>query len=189
MKQSHRQATTLFELILVLAIIVVVAAISVPSIGAMYGGYKLNGAVDSVRSAWADARAHAIKEGRPYRFSVQPDGRAFRVAPDQDDYWPGQGSSDDPNGEGLVLERSLPAGVHFSVDGESSSAAADDESDSFDLEEKPVHGDNWSTTVVFMPDGSAREDVRIVFSLRGVRPTALQLRGMTGDMAVETESK
>src|SRR5262249_43311417 len=145
-----------------------------------------NGAVDSVRSAWAEARAHAMNENRPYRFSVQPDGSGFRVAPDQDEYWAGDGPGDDPNGRGFILEHSLPQGVRFSVHGEAG-AAAEDESENYNLEEQPVRGGNWSTTVVFMPDGSAREDVRIVFQVRGARSTALQLRGQTGDVTTETE--
>jgi len=185
MKQ-HRRATTLFELILVLAILLVVAALAVPSLGAMYGSYKLNASVDSVRSAWATARAHAIEENRPYRFSVQPDGRAFRVAPDEDDYWSGQGPANDPNGEGIVLEQSLPAGVRFAVNGESNGPVSN-EPDDTSIEEKPVHGGNWSTTIVFNPDDTAHEDVRIVFSVRGSKPTALQLRGLTGDISVEPE--
>jgi len=182
----HRRASTLFELILVLAIILVVAALSVPSLGAMYGHYKLNASVDSVQSAWATARAHAIKENRPYRFSVQADGRGFRVAPDEEDYWSGQAPANDPNGEGIILEQSLPAGVRFAVNGESNGMAGNDHED-FSLEEKSVQGGNWTTTVVFNPDGTAHEDVRIVFSVRGSKPTALQLRGLTGDVSVETE--
>jgi type II secretory pathway pseudopilin PulG len=186
MMKSHRRATTLFELILVLAIVAVVSAMSVPSLQSMYGSYKLNGAVDSVRAAWAEARAQAIEEKRPYRFSVQPDGRAFRVAPDQDDYWPGEGSPDDPDGRGLVLQHALPPGVHFAVNGESGAAANDPED--YSLEEKPVHGDNWSTTAVFMPNGTAGEDVTIRFQIKGCRPIVLTLRGLTGDSSVETES-
>lgn len=185
--KSPRRGTTLFELLLVLIILVVVAAISVPSLGAMYGSYKLNGAVDSVRGAWAEARAHAIEEQRPYRFSVQPDGRAFRVAPDQDEYWPGEGPANDPNGQGLILEKALPSGVRFSLNGEAPSAT--EEADHFDLKEEVVKGGNWNTTIVFLPDGTAREDVRIVFQIRGCRPMALQLRGLTGDVSVDRESR
>jgi hypothetical protein len=187
--KPRRRATTLFELILVLAILVIVASLSVPSLGSMYGYYKINGAVDSVRSAWADARAHAIEEGRPYRFSVQPDGRAFRVAPDQDDYWPGQGSADDPQGHGAVIEHSLPTGVRFAVGDAGGGQAPAAEPERYDLEEEPVKGGSWSTTVVFLPDGTAREDVRIRFDVKGTRPMTLQLRGLTGDVSVETEPR
>jgi len=187
--KTRRQAATLFELILVMAIMCVVAGLSLPSLGAMSGHYKVTGAVDSVRAAWSEARACAIEEGRPYRFSVQPDGKAFRVAPDQDDYWPGTGPSDDPNGRGRVVEHSLPRGVRFAIGDAAAAAPATHEPDRFDLGDEPVKGGNWSTTAVFLPDGTAREDVRIRFEVPGCRPLTLQLRGLTGDVSVETEEK
>jgi hypothetical protein len=49
-----------------------------------------------------------------------------------------------------------------------------------------VSSDAWATTVVFLPDGTAREDVKITFQVRGARPTALHLRGLTGNVSVQT---
>jgi hypothetical protein len=50
-------------------------------------------------------------------------------------------------------------------------------------------GINWSTAVVFQPDGTAKDDVRIVFQVTGVQPTAVQLRGMTCAVTVEPIKK
>jgi len=181
--KSRRCGSTLFELMLVMIILVVAAAISIPSLGSMYGSYKLNGAVDSVQSAWAEARASAINEGRSYRFSIQANGTGYRVAPDEDDYWPGEGPANDPNGKGLVLERALPTGVRFALN--DASGSAPDDSNAFDLKEEKVKGANWTTAAVFKSNGFANEDVRIVFQVRGCRPMALQLRGLTGDVSVQ----
>jgi len=184
--KTRRKAASLMEIMVVLVIIIIIAAVSVPSIRGMYGSYKLNGGVDSVRSAWADARARAIEEGRPYRFAVEPEGSSFRVAPDQADYWDGgTGPSNDPSGKGMILEKSLPGGVRFAVNGEAVVAPPEEKIDS--LEEKPVTASNWSSAIVFLPDGTAREDVKIYFHLRGARPTVLCLRGMTGNVSVLTE--
>jgi type II secretory pathway pseudopilin PulG len=186
--KKRRSGTSLIEVVVVLAIMVVVAALAIPSIQSMHGSYKLNGAVDSVRSAWADARARAIEEGRPYRFAVEPEGSSFRVAPDHPDYWDGSNGvpENDPNGVGLVLEKSLPGGVRFTVNGE---GAVDlpDEPGSDSLEEKPVTTANWSPAVIFLPDGTAREDVKVEFRVRGCKPTSLQLRGLTGNVSVQAE--
>src|SRR5688572_5788350 len=115
MKTKRRSGSTLIEIILVMAILVIISAMSVPSLQSMYGSYKLNGGVDSVRSAWADARARAIEEGRPYRFSVQQDGSSYPVAPHQDDYLQGGDRPDgDPNGKGLIPQKSFPPRVRFS---------------------------------------------------------------------------
>jgi len=183
--KNRRTGASLIEILLVMAIVVIVSAITVPSLQAMYGSYKLNAGVDSVRAAWADARERAINENRPYRFAVEQDGSAYRVAPDDPAYWDGgDGPSDDPAGRGLILERSLPAGVRFTANGEPSSAMPD-EPTAETLDEKPVTNANWSTVVVFLPDGTAREDVKMTFVVRGCKPTSLQLRGLTGNVSTE----
>src|SRR5262249_41882369 len=117
LQRSRRRGYTLFEVVLVMGVLVLIAAASYPSLKNMYGFHKLNGAVDSVRGAWARARSRAIEERRPYPFSVEPGGVHFRVAPDSDEYWKGSAPENDSHGKGLVLEQSLPSGVHFSVNG------------------------------------------------------------------------
>jgi len=188
MKKNRRRGASLLELMVVMAIIVVVAALAFPSLRAMSGSFKLNGGTDSVRSAWANARARAIEEGRPYRFAVEPSGTAFRVAPDDQSYWDGSGggSSNDPNGRGYVLEKSLPSGVRMTVNGD---AALPDESAGADsMEEKPVpQGAQWTPAIVFLPDGTAREDVKVSFRVRGCKPVALVVRAMTGNVTEQTE--
>jgi Tfp pilus assembly protein FimT len=185
--KSRRKGATLFEIIVVVAIIVLISALSYPSLQAMYGSYKLNAAVDAVRSAWADARARAINENRAYRFAVEPEGSSYRVAPDHPDYWGGGGPpSDDPNGQGLILAQSLPSGVRFTINGEGSDVLPDEVPGDV-LAEKPVTTSNWSTAVIFQPDGTAREDVKVTFRVRGCRPTSIQLRGLTGDVTVQQE--
>jgi len=41
--------------------------------------------------------------------------------------------------------------------------------------------------VTFKPDGTAAEDVKITFYVRGAKPTSLQLRGLTGNVTVQKE--
>jgi Tfp pilus assembly protein FimT len=182
--RSHRSAYTLFEVVLVGAVLTILGAVSYPTLKNMYGAHKLNGAVDSVRAAWAEARSRAIDEGRPYRFSVEPNGTHYRVAPDEAEYWSGSAPANDPNGKGLVLEKALPGGVHFSL-GDEAPAASTDASDSGKEDVSKPSG-NWSTGTVFLPNGTARDDVKITFQVRGVRPTAIQLRGLTGNVSVQT---
>jgi len=177
-----RRAFTLLEAVIVAVIIVIIASLAYPSVRNMQGGYKLNAAVDGMRSAWAKARARAIEEGRPYRVSIEPNGSCYRIAPDQDDYWSGQAPADDPKGKGLVTAGALPSGVRFSLDG----AAQNLPNPNSDPEPDPkkVSPSAFSTAVVFLPDGTAREDVEIYFQIRGVRPALLQLRGLTGASTV-----
>jgi prepilin-type N-terminal cleavage/methylation domain-containing protein len=190
MVDRTRRGYTLFEVILVLAVVLLVSAFAYPSLKNMFGYHKLNGAVDSVRAAWAQARARAIDEGRPYRFSVEPGGSHFRVAPDQDDYWPSSKPENDTQGTGMVLEHALPAGVHFSVNANGAAPPANDSpADASDSsgEVKTKASGEWSTAAVFLANGTARDDVKITFQVRGVRPVTLQLRGLTGSVSQSTQ--
>src|SRR6476619_6079383 len=94
--RTRRRGFTLFETLLVAGLLVIVAALAYPSLRGSYGYFKLHGGIDAVRAAWADARARAIQESRPYRFSVEEGGSHFRIAPDRADYWSGgPGPADD----------------------------------------------------------------------------------------------
>src|SRR6516164_8495476 len=102
-----RSGFTLFELVLVMVLLVIVGALSYPSLSSMYGGFKVTAAADEVRSAWAQARAHAINEGTPYRFAVVPGKGNYRIAPDVESYWAGQGGQqapEDPTVRPLVMQ-------------------------------------------------------------------------------------
>src|SRR5262245_51413138 len=84
-----RRGLTLFELMLVLAILIVFSAIAYPSVTAFYGSHQMSRAADMVRTGWAEARAHATAEARPYRFAIVPNRGNFRVAPHAPEYWSG----------------------------------------------------------------------------------------------------
>jgi prepilin-type N-terminal cleavage/methylation domain-containing protein len=180
--RGKRRALTLFEILVVLMILVISAALAYYSLNAMSPYYKVNAGMDSVRAAWAQARARAIEQGRPYRFSVEPNGPFFRVAPDRDDYWNGGTPSDDPEGKGYVHEEALPGGVAFVINGDPTGAPPAARGN--DADRRP--SGRWNTTCVFQADGTAREDVRIVFQMAGTKPMQLYLRGLTGATSVTT---
>jgi type II secretory pathway pseudopilin PulG len=166
------------ELLLVLAILVVVAAISFPSIEGMYVHIRTKAAADAVRSAWASARAHAMNEAQPYRFAVLPGHGNYRVAPDGQNYWNGEDPEpQDPNNPPLVLKGSLPQGYRFST-GDASEAPTGDSA----LADDAVTPDMWSRQVTFMPDGTALEDVAVTIESQGSKPVTLYLRGLTGSV-------
>jgi len=175
-----RSGYTLFEVLLVLAIIVLVTAVFLPTLEGMFAYHKMNGCIDSVRGAWVIARAQAIEDSRPYRFAVS--GSRYRVAPDSDDYWPtASGDSDNP---GYVLEAALPGGVRFASDGQGPATAPDKP-----VEEKIGSPANWTTKAVFLPDGTARDNAELLFNIPGTRPRSIHLRALTGTMAVKTEGE
>src|SRR5688572_26091868 len=71
--RTARSGYTLFELIVVMAILLLLAAIILPSVGAF-------------RGELAVARARAMEEGRPYRVAISQDGKRIRRAPDGADF-------------------------------------------------------------------------------------------------------
>src|SRR4051812_47714830 len=103
-----------------MAIMLIVAALASPMIfQSLHGTTKVNAAADLVRARWADCRAQAIEEGRPYRFSIIPNSGRFRIEPHQaggavgnflnPDAAPGSGDGN----QGLIIADSLPEGVRF----------------------------------------------------------------------------
>lgn len=167
--RRRRRGLTLMELVLVMAIIVLLAAMAFPSAEALYASVQVEAGVDSVRAAWSEAMSHAVEEGRTYRFSLVPGKDKFRVAPDTADHWEGDGmgagpadASDTPP---FVLEGTLPRHVTFRAD--------------------EVAGDGYVTTAVFLPDGTAQADAEVTLVSEGSRPATLRLRGLTGVVSVQ----
>jgi prepilin-type N-terminal cleavage/methylation domain-containing protein len=184
---TARRAFTLFEVVLVLALVLLLVSIAYPSLDGMYSSYRVTAAVDMVRGAWAEAQSRAMNEGRAYRFSVRLNQGSFRVAPDSAEFWGDSSDAlptgDDTNDPPLVLEDSLPKRVSFTTNilpgqsgqdqgmAPSSSAGADTGS--------------WMPLVTFLPDGTTREDVEITFQSRGARAQTLKLRALTGTVLMK----
>jgi prepilin-type N-terminal cleavage/methylation domain-containing protein len=182
--RTPRPAYTLFELMLVLVLLVLLAAIAYPSLDSLLGTFRMNAAADMLRANWADARAYAMNEGRAYRFAVLPNQGNFRVAPDSPDFWSGNDPApDDANNPPLVVDDALPKGVRFATPDSYQSAALYQTGESA-LPVGSVDPGSWSTIVTFLPDGTTKEDVEIVFTGGGARPLDIKLRALTGAVTV-----
>jgi prepilin-type N-terminal cleavage/methylation domain-containing protein len=94
-----RTGYTLVELLLVVAILVVLVALSVPMIGPMFAGSRVDAASDLVRARLAEMRVRAMEEGRPYVLKASKS--KFR-------YEPADNRTDGP-----VYEGELPGNVTF----------------------------------------------------------------------------
>jgi hypothetical protein len=166
------------EIILVLAIIALVAAVAVPSFRAWSEGYRLQQGVDHIRTHWVKARTMAMEEGRPYRFFYEIGTGHYKLAPDDFENWPElAGSINGPTTSaggyppGLFIEDILPQGVTF----------------------VSVFDDQATAALVFWPDGTAKiygpdgsEHSEMVVGLMDSKGYArfLHVRGLTGGVSV-----
>ena len=181
--RSQRSGFTLMELMLVLAILVMVAVLSYPSLEAMYTHVKLEAAGDFLVSQFATGRAHAIEEQRVYRFAIQPGSGQFRLAPDQPEFWGGDPSAanapqDDGTPPPITLEDSLPDGITFgSIDPTAQVVAG-----------SPDQG-SWVTILLFLPNGGCSDDQTITLTpTAGGSQVQVRVRGVTGTVTVKTLS-
>jgi hypothetical protein len=177
-----RPAFTLFEVVLVLAVLVVVVAISIPSIESIINSRMVDAGADTVRAAWAKARAQAMNDGIPYRFSVIPNRGNFRIAPDFPDFWAGNGSSPvsmDSANPPFIFENFVAKGVRL-IPGNSSGGKIGEDAGGTILPPDTIDPAQWITIAVFMPDGNARENALLRLDSKGARSIQLELRGLTG---------
>ena len=73
-----RRGVTFVELLLVLVLLGILAALALPSFGAGARSHRVVRQAREVHGALAQARARAVAERRPQRFRIQDDGR-FRL--------------------------------------------------------------------------------------------------------------
>jgi prepilin-type N-terminal cleavage/methylation domain-containing protein len=177
--RQRRSGFTLLELVLVLSLLVLVAAMSWPSFDAWFQGHRLGQAVDIIRTQLIRARTQAMEEGRPYRFYYETGTGVFRIAPDEVENWPelagaafGPRTSSMGLAPGLMLEDSLPEGVQIL----SPLAQAPP---TFSLEAD-------GTAKLFAIDGSEMPVMPILFM--DVRGTSrlIEVRAVTGSTSVVT---
>jgi general secretion pathway protein H len=75
---SKQRGYTLMEMMVVLALIAVAAALVVPSIARGYGNFELRLAATSVSTAFKQARTHAVYEARNYVVIFGPEQQRSR---------------------------------------------------------------------------------------------------------------
>jgi type II secretory pathway pseudopilin PulG len=76
---SRRPALTLVEVVLVLALLVVISAVTVPLITGSLTQARLVHSADLVRAAWGKARLAAMRAGESYVFRYEPQGSRYQI--------------------------------------------------------------------------------------------------------------
>ncbi|NOX57032.1 MAG: type II secretion system protein [Planctomycetes bacterium] len=180
---------TLFEVLLVLAVISAFAAIVWPPLLHLYSDYQLREAAEQVRMVLSKAHLRALDEGIIYQFRFEPEGQHYLILPYEADY--AEMASDDsetsPDEQTACLQFSatLPDGMQFGEEEETDELfqpLSDDQlanlPDSRDLESVA-----WSAPVLFYPDGTAM-DTKIRVRNSQERYVELRVRGLTGSVRI-----
>ncbi len=200
-----RSGFTLLEVMLVLGVLAIFAGMTVPSVMRMFGQQKLTGAAERVRSAIASARIRAIESGIIYQFCSETNGSRYVVVPFEPDHANSQAGGQ--GGGATLLTRAagrLPAGIAFSSvnfrtaaaptttgapAAATASAGASHKLLPGSLDGLPNAGDlagaNWSTPVLFHPDGSSGADLEITVSDQKMQHIKLHVRAFTGAVSIE----
>lgn len=188
----RRSGFTLLEIMLVLAVLVVIAALSMPALGRIAESQRLQQAADTVRVEWMSAHLRAMRSGRIQMFRYELGGDKFQVEPwfAAEDSVEAADASADPNAiadlppdsyDLSIKQKQLPDGVLFVL------GDAKIESRSQDAEEEATQTAGsevaWSRPILFYPDGSTSTAFVYVANERkyGIR---VDLRGLTGTVTV-----
>jgi prepilin-type N-terminal cleavage/methylation domain-containing protein len=191
MPTSPRQrGLTLLELLLVLALIVIVFALAIPSLTSALGSQRLKKAADLVRSSLSRARVEAMRSGQIQAFRFQVGGNRYATVT-----WHAEGYvTTDEDAEfaegptapsGLAFDRQntdeLPEGVTFLVEAQviDARAVAFAEEDSATAGLTGDLDTTWSTPILFYPDGTA-SDARVFLASDRGWAVPIDLRGLTG---------
>ena len=84
---SGRRGLTFVELLLVLVLLGILAALALPTFGAGARSHRVVRQAREVHGALAQSRARAVAERRPQRFRIQEDGRFRLEARDDAGTW------------------------------------------------------------------------------------------------------
>ncbi|MCA9267985.1 MAG: hypothetical protein KDA41_05915 [Planctomycetales bacterium] len=182
MPRTSRPAFTLFELLLVLALLIVIGAIAAPAIGRFSQTQQLRSSAEVVRGVWARARVQAMKSGRVQAFRFVPNEAYYDVQ-----YWAADDDAleaIDDGGHASVGGQpikgqtpELPEGVKFAsveteLDARGQQIAAD-------VEDGDVARARWSAPVLFYADGTTSSAELVLVNRRGTA-VRVALRGLTG---------
>ena len=197
---------TMVEMMLVLAVLAVFAGMTVPAVMRMFGQQKLTGSAERVRSAIASARIRAIESGLIYQFCCEQNGSRFVVVPYELDYASSPQASSSQGGQAVGVKTlgraygSLPKTIVFNSimirnAGNLTPAAASYKLSVPSLEGLPNASDlasvNWSSPILFHPEGSANVDAEITVGDAKSQQILLRIRAFTGAVTMDrlTERK
>ena len=188
--RHRRCGFSLLELMLVMGLLVVIAAITYPAVSAPLDNNRLRYSTDLIRACWSRARNKAMESGRTYVFRCQPASDSYVIEPwiNNDDLLESDlvtaggaavGASAQEASQVMLGPKTekLPDNVTFystEIVGDMRAQFLTATANSATESEQ-----NWSTPIFFYPDGSSSTARLILMNTRD-RYVILTLRGLTG---------
>ena len=199
-RSIRRPAFTLVELMLVLAIICVIAAMSWPVLKRTFELARLKVAAEQVQAAFGHARVDAMNKGVPQVFHFEPGSPQYSIDVWQDDLASTEGDADSSTSSSSTsatvgapaagssttgataktgaATHQLPETIVFANDEQVQDARADALQSEGGGASGPAASSN-SPQIMFYADGTTSEAVVTVVSPSG-RKVSVTLRGFTG---------
>lgn len=195
-RRQSRLATgmTLVEILIVLGLIVIMAAMTMPALSGTLEKQKLRSAAQQIQAVWNRTHVRAMKAGQVFVFRCALGGRNYEVIP-----WDADVTADDPNlaaasqgfgapssggassnfatSASAVVSGELPEGITF-VEGDT---LAEERAMSIEtaMQNQSSRNVQWSRPVLFYADGLS-SDAYLLLENRRHQGLKLTLRGMTG---------
>lgn len=151
-RRRRRSAFTLFELMIVVAILVIVAALAAPAYRAAFSSHRLRQSADLIRGEWGRAKVNAIRRGEEFAFFYVPDSGSYWIAPFNTAYADDAPTTGDEETQGDYDygDGQLPRGISFHT-----GTALEDSRSVFAAEDGNVGG--AANMILFYPDGTCQD--------------------------------
>jgi Tfp pilus assembly protein FimT len=183
---------TLLEILLVLALMVIVLAVAVPTLSGSLSNQRLKKSADVVRGAFSRARVEAMRTGQIQAFHSQVAGNKYDTGPWYlaDDAVDAESTTNTDIAASSGVPRhlindetaqTLPDGIEFvsgvEIADERTETIAGEVADA--SPESGRYDTPWSPPILFYPDGTT-SDARVVLRNKRGWTVAVELRGLTG---------
>ncbi len=202
--RKRSRGFTLFEVLLVMALIILIGALAMPGFSRTFENQRLREAGDIIRTAWAKGRIEAMKSGRTMLFRHEIGNNRYLLEPwhGNDEYLElgdaaastmmlvdeqlgldqSKTSSEDDRFSLVTFGRihTLPEGIKFF-----DSAQEVDARNLYLIQQMGMDTTlntsyEWSPPILFYPDGSASQAQLRLTNSTTQRFVQLRLRGLTG---------